>query len=356
MDIAAIDPRLGACEVKEKDVVWYKADTEGFSLHGIFFDKENGHYRRMPKAVAEKVSEGVTGLSRCTSGGRLRFRTDSPYVAIRAIIPANNPMAHMPLSGSHGFSVYAAGRCVGKVTPTVKDVTTPGDNRPTFAGSCSCYTPAGMHDVEIYFPLYCGVFRVEIGLKEGAVIEPATPYAIEKPIVVYGSSIIQGACATRPGNDVVSYLSRMFNADIINLGFSGCGNSEAAMIDYLCSLEASAIIFDHNYYVDRTDRVIPEHYSVYRRLRDAHPDIPIIMVDKPGCDYDQRGYKARREMMMTTYEKAVAEGDKKAAVIDAYDFFGDDYRDSCLVDLCHPTDLGFLRMAQVIEKVLKPLL
>ena len=356
MDISVIDPRLAVCEIKETDVVWHNPRVAPFSLRGVFYDEEKGFYYRMPKEVSINVSEGVHGLSKCTAGGRLRFRTDSPYIAVRCLAPTIKPMPHMPLTGSHGFCYYLDGFCHGKMTPTIQEAVNPDSSRISFAGSTRHTAAPGMHDVELYFPLYGGVAEFEVGLAEGSKIEAPRPYTYEKPIVLYGSSIAQGACASRPGNDVLSHLCRMFDADVLNLGFSGCGNCEPAMIDYLGTLDASAIIFDYNYYVDRKDRVLPPHYDVYRKLRDAHPDIPIIMIDKPGCDYDAAGYAARTEMIRGTYERATAEGDKKVAMIDAYDLFGDDFRDACLVDRCHPTDLGFLRMALAIEKVLRPLL
>ena len=103
MDLSAIDPRLVDAAVGAEDVVWKNALEEPFSLHGVYYDEGFGAYRRMPKEIAVTVNPGVAGLSSNTSGGRLRFRTDSPYVAIRAILPTPPLMNHMPLSGSAGF-------------------------------------------------------------------------------------------------------------------------------------------------------------------------------------------------------------------------------------------------------------
>jgi hypothetical protein len=56
-----------------------------FAVYGIFHD--GSCYRRMPEAVAKEVSDGVYWLHRNTVGGRVRFRTDSPYIAIHAEMP-----------------------------------------------------------------------------------------------------------------------------------------------------------------------------------------------------------------------------------------------------------------------------
>ena len=48
-----------------------------FSLHGF-----SSAFRRVPEDVASASSEVIERLSKATAGGRVRFMTDSPYVAI----------------------------------------------------------------------------------------------------------------------------------------------------------------------------------------------------------------------------------------------------------------------------------
>ena len=356
-DIAVLDPRLASCEVKETDVVWRSALSAPFTLHGVFFDEAEGLYRRMPHEVAVAVSDAVRKLSRCTAGGRVRFRTNSPYLALRCLAPTFWAMPNMALTGSHGFAFYVDGVYAGKVSPSCTAVSAPVEGRIPFAGSIDLRGGGVMHDVELWFPLYGGAATLDIGVREGSDVLPPRPYTIEKPIVSYGSSITQGACASRVGNDALSHISRKLDAEVLNLGFSGNGNAEPAMLDHLASLDAAAYIFDYNYYLDKPDRVLPPHYEIYRRLRDAHPDVPILMIDKPGGpDFSPRTYEIRRDMIRATYERAVSEGDTRVAMIDAYDFFGDEDRDACLVDTNHPSDLGFLRMAKVMVAALRPML
>ena len=356
-DIATLDPRLANCELKETDIAWRSALAEPLSLHGVYYDEQEGLYLRMPPKIAAAASPSVRALSRMTSCGRVRFRTDSPYLALRCLAPAFGPMPHMPLTGSHGFAFYVDGIYAGKVTPSCAAVAAPVEGRIPFAGSVRLRGERRMRDVELWFPLYGGVATLDIGVQEGASVLPPRPYTIPKPIVSYGSSITQGACASRVGNDALAHVSRKLDAEVFNLGFSGNGNAEPAMLDYLASLDPSAYIFDYNYYPDVPDRVLPPHYEIYRRLRDAHPDVPIVMIDKPGGpDFNPRTYEIRRDMIRATYERAVSEGDTRVAMIDAYDFFGDEDRDACLVDTDHPSDVGFLRMANVLVSVLRPML
>ena len=356
MDLSVIDPRLIDAAVDAEGVVWRNALSAPFSLHGVYYD-ECGAYRRMPSDIAAAVNPGVRALSSATAGGRLRFRTDSPYVAIRAILPPPALMNHMPLSGSAGFALYQNGAYAGKYTPKMEEAIAAKETRAlVFAGKVGRRAEGkGLYDCELYFPLYGGVRELHIGLAEGCELLPPTPYKHKKPIVFYGSSITQGACASRPGNDYISILSRRLDADVINLGFSGSGNAEPTILDYLAGIDAGGYVYDYNYYLDRPDRILPPHYDIYKRLRDAHPDVPILMMDKPAACFSKKAYEIRNAMIKESYERALSEGDRLVGYMDSKVMMGEDPT-ACFVDGDHPNDLGFYRMAQGLYPVLASLL
>ena len=355
MEISKIDAKLSNSFVNVNDVTWHSVLENPISIHGVEYDKELGLFLRLPKEVSTKVSEKVFGLSQRTSGGRVRFRTDSSYIAISCVAPAIQPMPHMPLTGSHGFSVYSAGTFAGKVTPSVDEATSKCKDKIVFGGVVKL-RENGWKDIEIYMPLYGGVCELSVGLKDGASIDAAKEYKYKKPIVLYGSSITQGACASRPGNDFAMRLSRMLDAEVLNLGFSGNGNAEPVMLDYLAGLDASAYVFDYNYYSDCPDRILPKHYDIYEALRKANPTVPILMMDKPSVIFAGEDYNIRSKMIRETYERAILQGDKLVAMIDAKELFGDEEPDACVVDTDHPNDLGFYRMADAVYPYLKRLL
>ena len=355
MEISRIDSRLTSSFINESDVAWHSVHEHPIRVHGVEYDREAGMFLRMPKEIAASVSPQVHGLNQRTSGGRVRFRTDSRYVGVYCVAPAFAPMPHMPLTGSHGFSIYCGGVFAGKITPSVDVATEKGKDTITFGGIVRL-GERGWRDVEIYMPLYGGVSELWIGTEEGASRDSPKDYKHEKPIVIYGSSITQGACASRPGNDFAMRLSRMLDADVLNLGFSGNGNAEPAMLEYLASLDASAYIFDYNYYSDRPERILPKHYDIYATLRRAHPTVPILMIDKPSVLFAGDDYRIRSEMIRETYERARGEGDVHVAMMDAMELFGERDADSCVVDTDHPNDLGFYRMAESIYPYLLGLL
>ena len=351
-----LDPNLLDLKVSETDVVWRDALAAPFSLHGVYYDEGKGAYRRMPLEVAERVNNGVRYYSSCTSGGRLRFRTSSPYVAICARIPPVGIESNMPLSTMCGFSLYVDGAFTGKLSATAPEAFASRSGPVVFSGSIPVRVPHGeVFECELYFPLYGGVRELQIGLAEGCTLLPPRPYAEPRPLVFYGSSIFQGAAASRPGNDFAAIIARRLGADYLNFGYSGSGNAEDVMMDYLCAIDARAYIFDYNLVLTRPDRILPPHYDIYRRFREAHPDVPIVMIDKPAVTFSGESYTVRSKMIRETYERAVREGDRLVGFLDARDMLGECELDA-LADTAHPNDLGFFRMADTVGPILSDLL
>ena len=363
MSISRIDPNLANLGVRESDVKWFSAHDSVFSLHGVFYEEETGLYTRMPHKTAKSVSVGVEKLSYCCSGGRLRFISDSPYIAIKASLPAFWPMPHMAMTGSHGFSVYADGFFAQKYVPPMKaflsdvDYNSPYVSRICFAESRTICCENDRHETlyEIYFPLYGGVAELYIGVKEGSIMKSAPEYKYKKPILFYGSSITQGACVSRPGNDFVSIMARWLNSDYINLGFSGCGNAEQKMLDYIMSIDASVYAYDYNLYDSRPERLLPPHYNIYRQIRTVRQESAILLYDKPFYECDST-YERRSAIIRSTYERAVQEGDNKVIHIGAGEMFGSENRDSCVADCSHPNDLGAIRIAESMYGPIKAFL
>ena len=104
-NITDVDKNLKVeTNIEREGLVFKDANSAPFGLYGIYYD--NDRYRRLPEEVAKKISPGVHWLSTNTAGGRLRFITDSPYIAIKVALPHNTLFSHMPLTGIAGFDMY----------------------------------------------------------------------------------------------------------------------------------------------------------------------------------------------------------------------------------------------------------
>ena len=357
MDISKIDKNFAVnTNIDKIDIVYRDAREDCFKMYGLIApNKENGNdcYVRVPQDVAKATNDGTYWNNRFTAGGRLRFRTNSDYFAIHAENNDKNAhMSHMPDSGFKNFDLYEkiggkelfvkAFICANSVQDLVYDFREKGV----------------MHEVTLNFPLYNGIEKLAIGLQEGAVIEEPTPYINEKPVVFYGSSITQGGCASRPGTCYQGYITRRFNLDYINLGFSGSSRGDKAMVEYMAGLDMSIFVLDYDHNAPNPEHLEKTHYYVYKSIRDSHPDIPIVMVSKPDFFniFNVEDTQKRFNTIKNTYDTAIANGDKNVYLIDGRTFL-EDYPDAeGSVDGCHPTDLGFYFMGKKIGDVIGEIL
>ena len=249
-------------------------------------------------------------------------------------------------SGSIGCDLYGGKRYFGTYIPPI-DVT------DHYEGVVDIFDPEE-REYTINMPLYSGVEKVYVGLKEGCTLKAASDYAITKPIVYYGSSITHGGCASRPGNNYESIIGRTLDCDFINLGFAGNAKGEVAIAEYIAGLDMTAFVYDYDHNAPSVEYYRETHERMFKIIRAAQPDLPIIMMTRPKY-YINREETERLQIMLTTYENAVAAGDKNVYFISGKDlmrYCGDEGT----VDTCHPTDLGFLRMADRLEPVLRQIL
>ena len=344
MDIARIDRNfLAGSRIDRTDIRWVNVLESPIRLHGLAV-AEPGRFWRLPEGLIDEVNEGVSAMARCTAGGRVRFRTDSPFIAFRGWLLNTGSMPHMPLTGSAGVDVLVNGRSVTTFRPL-------NDQEAWFESLAE--VGDGMKDVEMNLPLYNGLTDGWVGLHKAAVLEAPRPYAVEKPLVFYGSSITQGGCASKPGNSYPAFLGRWLSADHVNLGFSGSARGEEHMARYIAGLAMSAFILDYDHNAPDTAHLAATHERFYRIVRQAQPTLPIVMVSKPDGDADPRQRAARREIIRATYERARAAGDERVWFVDGETLFGTDDRDACTMDGTHPNDLGFYRMAKGLLPVMK---
>ena len=323
-------------KIEKEGIKFYNCLSEPFKIYGVYY--EDGKFRRMPEKVAETVNEGVYRLHANTAGGRVRFKTNSPYVAISVIEEDNHKWDHFAMTGYAGFDMYADNEYVRTFRP-------PADMVDYYESVLDIPTE-GMHDITINMPLYSSVRELYIGVDENAVIEKADEYVNEKPVVYYGSSITQGGCASRPGRSYQEVISRRFNCDYVNLGFSGSAKGEDTMIDYIKNLEMSIFVYDYDFNAPSVEHLEDTHEKMFKAIRETHPDMPIIIMTAPKFIRDEK-FEARLNVIKKTYDNAVAKGDKNV-----YFILGSDLMKYCgnegTVDGTHPTDYGFASMAKVL--------
>lgn len=330
------------------DVKFYDAKNEPFSIHGVYF--EDGKFRRFPEVVAKTVNEGVLGLHANTAGGRVRFMTDSSYVAINAKMPIFARMPHFALSGSSGFDLYVKKDGVQHYAGTF----TPPYNTEDMYESVINLGGKELREITINMPTYSEVSELYIGLEENATVQKSPEYTRTKPIVYYGSSITQGGCVSRPGNTYQGIIERRFDTDYINLGFSGSARGEDTIADYIKNLPMSVFVYDYDHNAPNIEHLKATHERMFLKIRETNPNLPIIIMSRPRFLLDDDA-KKRLEIIKTTYNNAVSRKDKNVYLIDGPTLMAQ-AKSEGTVDGCHPNDLGFYSMAAALGDVLEKIL
>ena len=338
--------------IGDTEVVWRDVRQSPFALHGFYEPLTQPYFRRVPPDVAAATSEGVDKLSRESAGGRVRFSTDSPYIAIRAKYLVVGRSPHLTLLSSSGFDLYTEGEFGSRF---VKEFRMPYDMVDSYEQILQV-GEGGMRSYTVNFPVHAVVESLEIGLKPDASIGEAKPYRDIKPVIFYGSSIVHGTAATRPGYTYSAIISRELNLDFRNIGFSGQAKGETALAQWMASLPMSVFVCDYDHNAPTVEHLKATHYPLYETVREKNPQLPYIMVTRP--DYwtlplEQEHILQRRDVIMSSYLKARAAGDKNVYFVDGMSFNYAPHQYETSVDSIHPNDAGFLRMADGIGTVIR---
>lgn len=193
--------------------------------------------------------------------------------------------------------------------------------------------------------------------KNATIGKPAQP-AINttKRIVVYGSSVVQGASASRAGMAYPAILQRRTGYDFINLGFSGSAKMEMELAKYLATVPADCYVLDC--IPNPTPEQITERsYAFIKYLHDHQPATPIVLVEtifrQNGLWDQQVGATVRKQNaeIRKTWERLKKEGFKNIYYLESDKLIGNDHE--ATIDGIHLTDLGFTRMADAILPLIK---
>lgn len=339
-----------ATTIEEPDVKFYDIRKPPFDIYGLYDVYNQPFFRRLPADIAEATSEGVAKLCRESAGGRVRFSTDSAYIAIKVEMGPYGRNSHVTLCNSAGFDLYEDTdtdcRYIKAFLPPYKFendyeqiIKIPGGRR--------------MRSFTINFPIHGVVKNLYIGLQEDAKLGAGKKYRNTSPIVYYGSSIVHGTAASRPGLTYQSIISRRLDMDFINLGFSGKAKGEPVLVDYMAGMDMCLFVCDYDHNAPNAAFLRETHRNVYDIFRAKRPDTPFIMISRPNIATNQSEFAERRDVIIDTYRHARALGDENVYYIDGESFFLGKYENECTMDSVHPNDLGFTLMADGIESEIR---
>lgn len=323
-------------------------------IYGLsVINPQEGRFWRLNTDIMEKMPHYAETGKRCM-GGRVRFITNSANITIRMALKTLQVDRAMCLPGSSGADIYYGvgekSRYAGYIAPTDYE-----DSSRVV--ECKLTREARHEMVTINLPRNDQLASLEIGIDDDADMLPPVEYSISKPIIYYGSSITEGGCAPRPGASYTSVLSRWLDADHFNYGFSGKALGEPEFAAYIAAhKDISLFVYDYDHNAPNPEHLMKTHEPFFKIIREAHRDLPIIMMSRPDYDRNEEDSIKRREVIYHTFINARSAGDENVYFVDGQQFFGLTGRDECTIDGCHPTSLGFMRMAETLYPLARRLL
>ncbi|MEX2606739.1 MAG: SGNH/GDSL hydrolase family protein [Kiritimatiellia bacterium] len=335
---------------------WHNPASPPFRLSGFAWFNQDWVFRRLPVAPRLPIPEAVDILANCTAGGQIAFQTDSSQVAVRVELAGPANMNHMPATGQCGVDLYV-GLPGSQRFHTVSMI---GAGVTHYEVLLFEHPESDIRQFTLNFPLYMGVKSIQIGLIPESGISSPSPWGDTKKIVVYGTSITQGGCASRPGMAYTNILTRALNMEVVNLGFSGNGRGEPELIELMADVpEPRLLVLD--YEANSSGKLATTLPVAMGILRRRHPRVPIVIISRiafakiASHEEAMQAHIESRDMQVRLVADLKKAGDRCIHFIDGNNFLGPDF-DECTVDGIHPTDLGFMRMARKLEPELRTIL
>lgn len=340
---------------------WHSpANDPGYFIQGQGWPEElKGNYTRLPERARTQVRPEVWNLSQNSAGVAIHFYTNAPQILIRYQVKGAYAMPHMPSTGTSGIDLYARDMegkelwCAGKYSF--------GDTiRYTFHNLSYGTSGTRGYEYHLYLPPYNTVSWLEIGTPQNSTFE-YLPRRPEKPIVVYGTSIAQGACASRPGMTWTSILERKLDQPLINLGFSGNGRLEKEMLDLVNELDARLFILDcmpnlTNQSVEKIEQLLTDGVL---QIREKHPQTPILITEHDGYSNQFTDLTQAQAYLKTNEASQKAFASLKSRGIPALYYLSCQeigMTQDAMVDGVHATDYGMLLYANAYEQKIREIL
>lgn len=326
-------------------------DGQEFTIIGRFHSEKT--YARFPAKYENTLREEVWSLGQNSAGISIRFRTNSPFIAVRWSVKNDVVMDHMPFTGIKGVDLYSLVEGKWKYVNTGR-VTGKSNEYMMVRGAGESY-----REYLLNLPLYDGADTVSIGISTNSSITVPIDKRLtsKKPVVYYGTSIAQGGCASRPGLLFTNILARSMDRPFVNMGFSGNGTLDLSVGDALCESDAALFVIDCNQNT-RKELIYDRAVKLVMKLHRERPEVPILLVEaypyNNGFANPSETENAKRNIeLKKAYESLKNAGIKNLHYRKGDDLIGFDYEGT--VDGVHPNDIGMMRIAKALEPTIRKL-
>lgn len=330
-------------------------DAREFVITGSVVSDAENPYQRLPEAMKDSVRGELWELGGNTAGMSVRFLSNTTSIKVKWKSVMKRRMNHMTPTGIRGLDIYVMN---DDSTWTFMNSVRPNINNHKSEYSVVTGMDAKDREYMMYLPLYDGVDSLYIGVDSASIIaRPAINLPCrQKPIVMYGTSILQGGCATRAGMAHTNILQRELNREVINLGFSGNARLDLPIAELMGSIDAGLYVIDA--LPNNTTENLKKNIDVfYRTLRKANPSVPILFIESPyfpimrfSKDVEM-ALREKNQALRDYFDRLVSEGEQEIYYMNGEDVLGDDVEGT--VDNYHFTDKAFRYFADQLMPLVK---
>ena len=327
-------------------------DMQDFTLLGRPMPNKTV-YQRFPETIKNLLRKPVWDLSKNPTGFAVYFETNAKQISAKWKTGSSVVFQHVAGTLVKGLDLYGldngnwffAG--LGKPNATVYQ-----------ESNLVKDMDGSMRQYLLYLPDYETCDSIFIGIEEGATIhKPLQNYFDgQKPLVVYGTSIVQGASAMRPGMAYPAQLERRLKRETINLGFSGNGQLDSMIAIIMSGIDASMYVIDCG--PNLTPAMAQEKTLPFlRQLHALQPNVPILLVENimyPTAKFNlitRQKINEVNQIFKNAYSILKKEGMRNLHYLETTNLIGHD--GEATVDGAHMTDLGFYRITLAIEQKIR---
>ena len=324
-------------------------DKNHFHLTGSTALNEEGFKRFTNKELEsiKDVSSNVYRLARESSGIQAHFMTDSKIIKVSLTSDRVPNMTNITSIGQMGTDLYVYNEINNEYE--LCGIGKPVLNNCYYESILGEFEEKKLRKFVLNFPLYAETKEIYLEFTHDAKVIPLKEK--KKRVMMYGTSILQGASASRPGLAYANILSRRLNIEILNYGFSGSGCNEVEIAKILRTKEADLFIIDteaNSFYgllIDRLDNFL-------NTFKEKKPNMKIIIVNRIPflSDYYKKEEIYDREKHEEFFLK-LKERRKDIIYIDIYNQLADDLE--ITIDGIHPNDYGMIKLADIFEEIIK---
>ena len=340
---------------------WHDASEGGFHIFGQGWPQlSQKKFQRLPITEKSKLNNvALWNASQLSAGLYVRFRTDATSIRVRFTL-TKQAVQHYNISsfGQSGVDLYARSDD-GKTFHWLGNHLNYGFGTPATANFRNI-VPQNMEgnkecEYMLYMPNFNGVSKLEVGVDEGASFQYIEVPKDDEPIVVYGSSAVQGSSASRPGNSWANMLGRELDAQIVNMGFADNAKLDEGIFKVMADLKPRVFIIDAMPDMKTIPQLIKERVVAGVKILQAMTNRPVLLVESPGAPdrlirpgQDELHTKAN-EQLREAYDQLTQDGYTNLFYMTQEEL---GLNEEDFLDGINPSDLGMKHYAAAYAKKL----